>query len=191
MKAKEIMPLNMYAEADMDFNEKYLSQLLGMVELLRRGNKDGVSHSNTTFGWQSEGLPQNGVFMPFIQKVTEKLEDFCKSIPKFKFNSVQIVHFCANINYQNDINWPHRHAGDLSGVFYLQVNDKSGALTLHNPFYDVNNKVSLHVNSVSTIHLEPKINKLVVFDANCSHYVNKNLSSEPRVSISFNAFINA
>ena len=59
------------------------------------------------------------------------------------------------------------------------------------PFYDVNNKVSLHVNSVSTIHLEPKINKLVVFDANCSHYVNKNLSSEPRVSISFNAFINA
>ena len=44
MKAKEIMPLNMYAEADMDFNEKYLSQLLGMVELLRRGNKDGVSH---------------------------------------------------------------------------------------------------------------------------------------------------
>jgi|TARA_Y100000114_G_scaffold132039_1_gene130581 uncharacterized protein (TIGR02466 family) len=187
LKTKQIMPSNIFAETDMQFNDKYLSQLLGMVELLRRGNKNGVEFSNTGFGWQSDGLPQNGVFIPFIQNVTEKCNDFCKQVPNFKFSKVEIVYFWANINYKHDINWPHRHAGDISGVFYLKAPDNSGDLTLHSPYYDVNNKLSEHLNTESVIKIKPIVNKLVLFDANCSHYVTRSHSNEPRVSISFNA----
>ena len=185
MKVKEL-PRNVYAETDMQFNDKYLSQLIGMVELMRRGEKDGVAFSNTEFGWQSSGLPHNGVFIPFLQNLTVKCNEFCKQLKNFKFKTVKIDYFWANINYKHDINWPHRHQGDLSGVFYLQTPDNSGDLCLHSTDYAVNNKISEYLNN-QPIRIKPEINKLVLFDANCSHYVTRSYSDIPRVSLSFNA----
>jgi len=45
----------------------------------------------------------------------------------------------------------------------------------------------LHLNTEATVSVQPKKNKLVLFDANLTHYVTKNLSKNPRISISFNA----
>ena len=186
MKVKQL-PRNVFAETDMNFNDKYLSQLMGMVELIRRGEKNGVAFSNKGFGWQSSGLPHNGVFIPFLQNLTDKCNEFCSQLEHFKFKTIEVVYFWANINYNHDIKWPHRHAGDIAGVFYLQTPKNSGDLCLHTTDYDINNKISEHLNVQSVIRIKPVINKLVLFDANCSHYVTRSYSDEPRVSFSFNA----
>ena len=92
MKVKQL-PRNVFAETDMNFNDKYLSQLMGMVELIRRGEKNGVAFSNKGFGWQSSGLPHNGVFIPFLQNLTDKCNEFCSQLEHFKFKTVEIVIF--------------------------------------------------------------------------------------------------
>ena len=187
IKAKKIVPGHVYGVTQMKFNDKYLSQLLSTIELIRRGDVNGAALSNAQFGWQSSGLPMNGVFIPFLQSIDEQCFKFCKSIKKLKFSKIIIDNFWANINYENDINWPHRHQGDLSGVFYVQTQSNSGDLVLENFNFDVNNKLSLHLNTEATVSVQPKKNKLVLFDANLTHYVTKNLSKNPRISISFNA----
>ena len=184
------IPMNVYAETHMDLNDKYLSQLLATIELIRRGNVNGEEFSNHSFGWQSSDLPQNGTFIPFIQKLNDKCIEFCKSIKGFKFTDLTVTKFWANINYENDINWPHKHQGDLSGVFYLQATENSGDLILENPNYDMNNKISSHLHNKFTIAIRPMKNKLILFDANCLHLVTKNNCKQPRISISFNIVIN-
>ena len=80
------IPMNVYAETHMDLNDKYLSQLLATIELIRRGNVNGEEFSNHSFGWQSSDLPQIGTFIPFIQKLYDKFIDFCKCIKGFIFS---------------------------------------------------------------------------------------------------------
>tara|TARA_Y100001973_G_C5175760_1_gene321803 strand:+ start:1071 stop:1643 length:573 start_codon:yes stop_codon:yes gene_type:complete len=184
------IPVNLYAETQMDLKDKYISQLLATIELIRRGNIDGEKFSNHSFGWQSSGLPQSGTFLPFIQKLNDKCIEFCNSIENFKFTDLTIKKFWANINYENDINWPHKHQDDLSGVFYLQVPENSGDLVLQNLNYDINNKISFHLQNSSIIVIKPIKNKLILFDSNCTHLVTKNNSKQPRISISFNISIN-
>ena len=177
----------MYAETQMDFTDEYLFQLLATIELFRKGNKNGVTFSNTFFGWQSEKLPLDGIFSFFIENLTNKCESFAKNIKNFKYSKAKVNYFWANINYEGDVNWPHRHSRDLSGVFYLQTPKNSGHLLLQTPSYDLNNKVSAHMESISQKLITPKKNKLVLFDSGCWHSVTKSFSKKPRISISFNA----
>ena len=137
-------------------------------------------------GWQSKLLPPTGELEPLAFEISE----FCKSIKGFKFTDLTVTKFWANINYENDINWPHKHQGDLSGVFYLQATENSGDLILENPNYDMNNKISSHLHNKFTIAIRPIKNKLILFDANCLHLVTKNNCKQPRISISFNIVIN-
>jgi uncharacterized protein (TIGR02466 family) len=187
MKSKLIMPSHVYGQTQTNLNKKYISQLLATIELLRRGDINGAEFSNVTFGWQSSNLPMNGVFIPLLQTINEKCLKFCRSIKNFKCNKIDITNFWANINYKNDINWPHKHQGDLSGVLYLQTKRNSGNLILQDDSVDLNNNISKFLSSKSTIGIEPKVNKLVIFDSNLVHLVTKNLNNEPRISISFNA----
>ena len=64
----------------------------------------------------------------------EKVKEFCDELEKFidEFKKIVMTGLWANINYKGDINWPHNHAGDISGVYYLQTPKNCGNIGLLN-----------------------------------------------------------
>jgi len=189
-KVKQIFPNHIYGEDYLGLDENYLTQLKSSIELVRRGNIDGKSYSNSEFGWQSNDLPQSGPFEKLTQKITKKAFEFCKKIDGFDFNKVSMGSLWANINYKGDINWPHKHDGDIAGVYYLETPQDCGSLVLCYYNYNANAKLTKFLDrNKSELNIIPKKDKIVLFDSSCIHRVTKNNSEKIRMSFSFNLII--
>ena len=72
----------------------------------------------------------------------------------------------------------HNHNGKaiISGVYYLQIPDKSG------------NVVFIHENK-EELEIPVKPGKLIFFPAGLDHYVKENKGSRKRISLSFNCYL--
>jgi len=72
----------------------------------------------------------------------------------------------------------HNHNGKavISGVYYLQVTEKSG------------NVIFIHENK-EELEIPAKPGKLIFFPAELDHYVKENKGSEKRISMSFNCYL--
>ena len=72
----------------------------------------------------------------------------------------------------------HNHNGKaiISGVYYLQVPEKSG------------NVIFIHENK-EELEIPAKPGKLIFFPAGLDHYVNENKGSVKRISMSFNCYL--
>ena len=186
MKPTEIFSSHIYGESFLGLNVNYLNQLKASIELMRRGNIEGRMVSNVEFGWQSDGLPQSGPFEKLTQEITKKAHLFCSNLENFKFTKIEMEILWANLNYKGDINWPHNHSGDISGVYYIDTHNNCGNLILDSYSYNQHNKLSsYHLNKHGKT-IVPKNDKIVFFDSNCMHRVTRNMSDKVRVSVSFN-----
>jgi uncharacterized protein (TIGR02466 family) len=185
MKARPIHYMGLYGETILNLDESYIKQVRDSIELLRRGDVEGRMVSNVNFGWQSGFLPQTGPFEKLTQKICTEAFDFCKNLKKFEFKKIVMAALWANINYKGDINWPHNHGGDLAGVFYLNPSKNCGNLNLVN-FQYARTGLGNYLDNENTISIEPKKNKLILFNAPTYHFVEKNFSDKIRISISFN-----
>ena len=181
MKFNKIFPRNIYGTTFLGFEKEYLRILESSIELLRRGDKNGIRASNESFGWQSHFLPHTG---PFEKLTTKIISIFNDSLKEFNLNKATIHGMWANINYKGDINWPHKHAGSLSGVYYISTYSNSGNLVLDN--YDTQVDTIFEKIKGPPLGIKPHNDLLVLFDSSCIHHVEKNLSENPRISISFN-----
>ena len=186
MKPKEILSQHLYGETYLGFDKNYLNKIESSIELFRRGNVNGRVVSNNSFGWQSDMLPEDGVFLNLTQSILKKIFIFCKEIDQLKFSTVTLQGFWANINYPGDINWSHNHAGDISGVYYINTHKNCGDLILESFNFNPNNKISACLRSINVKTIVPENDKLVIFDSMCFHRVLKNMSHKPRISLSFN-----
>ena len=182
----EIFPQHLYEKTFLGFNKDYLSQLQASIELIRRGDINGRRISNSEFGWQSDHLPQDGPFEPLTQQITKKAFECCKDLKDFNFSKVEMEIMWANINYEGDINWPHIHTSDIAGVYYVDVNENSGDLSLHSFSYNNQHKLSTYLFRKSAVNIKPENDLLVLFDSDCYHSVLRNRAKKPRISISFN-----
>ena len=63
----------MYAETQMDFTDEYLFQLLATIELFRKGNKNGVTFSNS--GLSTDDNCSCCKSVDFIMPVKESLKE--------------------------------------------------------------------------------------------------------------------
>ena len=72
----------------------------------------------------------------------------------------------------------HNHNGKaiVSGVYYLQVPNKSG------------NVIFIHENK-EKLEITAKREKLIFFPPELDHFVQENMSSETRISLSFNCYL--
>jgi len=185
----EIFPQHVYEKHFLEFDTNYLNQLQASIELIRRGDINGRSKSNTEFGWQSDALPHDGPFQFLTEQITKKSFQFCKNLKNFIFSKVEIEIMWSNINYKGDINWPHTHSADIAGVFYVDVHDDCGNLELNSFAYNKQHKLSCYLLQKNLLSIKPQNNLLVLFDSDCYHSVSKNKSNKPRISISFNVKI--
>jgi uncharacterized protein (TIGR02466 family) len=113
---------------------------------------------------------------------------------KFEYEEHYITGMWSNILKPGETHSPHTHSNNLvSGVFYLQSNDNSPAIT----FIDPRPQTSVlqpqsteHTKDNSTMYFYPaKVNRMVLFPSWLQHYVPKNNSNDDRISIAFNVML--
>lgn len=155
--------------------QKYQSS--DYLDHIKKLEQTAPSEKKSNFGgYQThDNLHQAPVFKEFISS----LETIASKIIQ---SSCVVKEMWGNINYQHHFNGAHTHGGTLSGVFYIKTPTDCGRLILVNPAVRGDGKPFRGGN----FSINPEPLACIMFPSWLEHYVEPNLSSEPRVSISFN-----
>jgi uncharacterized protein (TIGR02466 family) len=99
----------------------------------------------------------------------------------------------ANINYPGGYNKPHIHPNSLfSGVYYIKAEPNSGKLICNDPRPGIQTTMPIRKPGQPPkhlwreVHLEPKVNRILMFPSWLWHCVEPNESNDIRISVSFN-----
>jgi uncharacterized protein (TIGR02466 family) len=131
-------------------------------------------------GWQSrDNIHEDAIFQEFNQSIISAAKGILKDYTQLE---PYIQSMWANINLKGDFNAHHTHEGELSGVYYCNVPEKSGKLILVDP------KVRSYVSAIksSNFPIQPERLALIIFPSWLEHYVQPSQSDDFRISISFN-----
>ena len=160
-----------------------------------KSKSEGRTVSNIG-GWQSENInlkaKETKALFDNIENSANQYKD------KIGFNKsvlLKITNAWININGYKDYNNNHIHPNSLiSGVYYIQSNDKSGNIVFRHPagelmqydwkFYFMDK--NLNECTSNSWWLPPENQKLYLFPSWLHHGVSPNLSDIERISISFN-----
>lgn len=147
------------------------------VEYVLELEKNETSIVKSNFGgFQSrDNLNEEPIFQELVETLTTMAQD---SLSK----KLRLTELWANVNHYKDFNGAHTHGGYVSGVFYLATPENSGNLVLCNP--NVRSDVTLFRSDNYCI--KPQELACIIFPSWLEHYVEPNLSDEPRISMSFN-----
>lgn len=167
-----------------------------MIEyaLQKEKEKNGVVISNQG-GFQSESMRED--FIPF-KKLCERVLPNCveevKTTYGYNITSFTPQNCWLNINRKKDYNVHHCHNNcDFSAVWYLKVPENSGRLVFDNPDYSSGLwmlESEYNPYSRGRGYIVPKENLLVIFKSHLVHFVEPNLSDDPRITLAFNFRVN-
>lgn len=155
-------------------------------------SKNKTVEKSNTGGWQSDLF-----FKPEIE-----FESLWKNI-EFSLNkyhqslqltgSVYIDNWWFNINYKGHSNKPHNHSNSVhSGTFYINTPEKCGNIYFEHPCSAISwtypDNIIGEENTInSKSWFLPAIKDwLYIFPSYITHWVEGNLSDEPRISLAFN-----
>ena len=100
-----------------------------------------------------------------------------------------------NLNLPLTSHYQHEHFGAiLGGVIYLETDNLSGNLVIHDPVKLRMQANTYHAkkfkenNPLHIFSITPEIGKLIMFESWVTHSVGPNLSPNDRISIAFNIF---
>ena len=146
--------------------------------------------------WQSNHNPnlhEHPKYKPLGKKVLELSKEYIEDL-KFEFDDHYITGMWSNILKPGEFHSPHTHSNNLiSGVFYLQTNDDSPAITFLDPRPQssvLQPQAKEHNIFNSTMFFYPaKVNRMILFPSWLEHYVPQNDTKFSRVSIAFNVML--
>ena len=109
----------------------------------------------------------------------------------YKADEIEITDMWANVLKKNETHQPHTHSNNfLSGVFYIDADDTMPGITFQDPRPGANvilpRKKFDHMNNASLLHYKSKTNRIMMFPSWLVHWVPINLSTNNRISISWN-----
>jgi len=186
MIKEQFFPTTIYGKDVKLDNQMFANEI---VEWSKRD--PGVQKTNRN-GWHSETnmheLPQ---FKPLVDEL------FKMTIEVFKQEHLDrepvIGNMWANINYPGGYNKPHIHPNSLfSGVYYIKAEPNSGKLICNDPRPGIQTVMPVRKPGQPPkhlwreVHLDPKVNRILMFPAWLWHSVEPNQSNDIRISVSFN-----
>lgn len=137
-------------------------------------------------GFQTPNLLDDTITDLISPYILKSMKDFTDEKLHYQIDNIWInenYKFCYNKFHTH----PHSH---LSGVYYLKTPKNCGNLVFErhdaNSFCDLPDIFKFNDEYSNCFHITPKKGQLVIFPSSMGHYVEANLSDEPRVSISFN-----
>jgi uncharacterized protein (TIGR02466 family) len=141
--------------------------------------------------WQSSpNLDKNEVFKDFNKDISKSSFEILDKLD-YKADEIEITDMWANVLKQHETHQPHTHSNNfLSGVFYLDADDTMPGITFQDPRPGANvilpRKKFDHMNNASLLHYKSKTNRIMMFPSWLVHWVPINLSTNNRISISWN-----
>ena len=151
----------------------------------------GIKKTNVK-GWHSE---TNMHEMPQFKSLVDELFKMQFEVFKEEWldREPRLGNMWANINPPGGYNRPHIHANSLfSGVYYIKAPANSGKLVCNDPRPGVQTVMPTRKKGQPPkhlwreVHLEPKVNRIIMFPSWLWHYVEPNESNDIRISVSFN-----
>ena len=174
----------------LDLNHKKIQKKCLHV---RDSRPPDTSRSNVG-GYRSDQInPDDPVFSKLIRNINTNLKEVSLNHMGFiRETKMSSIWFC--INKHRDFNKEHIHPFSiLSGVYYVKVPKNSGNLFLINPYYWNTKKIrpSYHTKyrfESKNLEIEFPVveGDLYFFNGCVPHRVGKNLTSDDRISVSFN-----
>ena len=186
MIAEGFFPTLIYAK-DVNLNT---DQLANDIVAWSRQDK-GVKKTNVK-GWHSE---TNMHEMPQFKSLVDELFKMQFEVFKEEWldREPRLGNMWANINPPGGYNRPHIHANSLfSGVYYIKAPANSGKLVCNDPrpgaqtVMPTRKKGQPPKHLWREVHLEPKVNRIIMFPSWLWHNVEPNESNDIRISVSFN-----
>ncbi len=189
-KVINLFPSSIHSLTIDDFGN-YRDQLIKETYQERDIDPTGRKISNYG-GWQSDQIN--------IQECkSETLKEIIiGSLSRFEplLNGVSmIIEGWKNINAPGDFNVKHNHPrSNLSGVLWIRAPKNSGNIVFTSPqFFDRFNELDSYTeefkynsNCYMTYYFSPTEGRILIFPSSLEHEVEKNKSSEDRISYSFN-----
>tara|TARA_Y100001951_G_C11260057_1_gene251943 strand:+ start:307 stop:1053 length:747 start_codon:yes stop_codon:yes gene_type:complete len=205
MQCIQLFPVDIFIEDTTNLtvdNEKLSEEILK-----REKSKEGRDISNVG-GWQSQPLLTNETWdefdnlLDFVKKSFEKVCVHSRYQKKIKFG---IASPWLSVNRHRDYNQVHQHGQmDWSWVYYAKSPKKCGDIVFIDPRIRKTMRPQDHLMTkeheanhmpnpaLCTQYKMPVLDgRLVIFPAYVEHYVEPNLSQEPRISIAGNIFLQA
>ena len=176
---------------EIDNFDNYKDQIVKDIYDEKDKDSEGRKLSNIG-GWQSNSVGIEDCKSTFIKKImVESLIGF-KPMSNMTYMKVE---GWTNINKPGDYNKLHDHpVSELSGVLWIKTPKESGDIRfvhpeIFNKFQELDSYTEdfkYNSNSYMTYYFHPKEGKLLIFPSSLEHEVEKNKSSEDRISYSFN-----
>ena len=186
MIAEGFFPTLIYAE-DVNLDTKQIAN--DIVDWSKQDK--GVKKTNIN-GWHSQTnmhqMPQFKLLVDELFKMQHKIfkEEWLNSKPR-------LGNMWANINYPGGYNKPHIHPNSLfSGVNYVQSEPNSGKLVCNDPRPGIQSNMPTRIKGQPPkhlwreVHIEPRVNRILMFPSWLWHCVEPNESNNIRISVSFN-----
>ena len=151
----------------------------------------GVKKTNIN-GWHSQ---TNMHEMPQFKLLVNELFKMQFEIFKAEWldREPRLGNMWANINYPGGYNKPHIHPNSLySGVYYVKTPPNCGKIVFNDPRPGIQSNMPSRVKGQPPkhlwreVHLEPKVNRIIMFPSWLWHSVEPNESNNIRISVSFN-----
>ena len=197
-RADTIFPIPLYRYR---IEEPGLNDLLSK-EIAQRSRTEQGLHNRNRLGWQSaqdffqrqeEGHAR--LARLFAQSVKHMIQDLDQNTDFAKFNV--LLNGWLNVNPRGGYNSPHQHSdAHLSGVYYVDVpkakSEAGGAIEFLSP-HPVRLLSTLIRSQLFSdrVRVQPTAGDLLIFPSQLMHWVHPNDSSKPRVTVAFNATIQA
>ena len=187
-----LFPTDVYVEENSDIDNKKLSKII-LEKEKTEPSKMGQSNQR---GWQSTSitLHYDEGFSGVVDLIKENLTTVCSYQNYKKGITFTINSMWASVNRYRDLNMKHLHGrSDWSWAYYVTAPKGSGSIVFCDPrtrraMYQ---KEDLLQNFDSPSQcgeckIVPSVGKLVIFPSYLEHYVEPNLTKQPRISISGN-----
>jgi uncharacterized protein (TIGR02466 family) len=181
---------HLVCEADLSIGQRDHEAMSRAVWALHATDSVGRKISNGGAGWQAE-IDDRKLFGPVLSAVEQAVAILLENYA-IGFRELVFTTLWANINFHRDFNITHRHGGELSGVYFIDVAEGCGDLVIGSTaaYYIANPLVKRARNADGESFLghsiTPKSGRAVIFSSETNHHVDCNLTDRPRVSIAWN-----
>ncbi len=163
-----------------------ISELRTTVKSIKRSNE---------LGWHSPtDMHKRAMFEPLCECIDGMAATIADSMNMRRDRRLVIETFWVNVNPKYAYNALHEHPQSvISGVYYVQVDDKSGSLRFRDPRagkrmnpWPVAEDKKADQRHWDRVNYKPVAGRLIMFPSWLEHDVEASLSEQERISISFN-----